>query len=382
VKIIVLGCGNIGSVIAKDVAGSLPSAEVVIADVDKNRAREAASRIGLKNVSWAQTNATNRSELSSKLKSFDVAVGALPGELGYQACKASIAAKVDMVDVSYMPEDVMTLNNVALEAGVSIVPDCGMSPGLCSMLVGRGVSKLDEVEKAHMLNGGLPEKPVPPLGYVITWSVKDLIDMYSRKVSIVKDGKVVQAEAMSGLEEIDFPGVGKLEAFYTDGLRTLLYTVKAKEMWEKTLRYPGHTAKIKLLKALGFFDSETVEVAGTKVEPREVTAKLFERKLKRPEIPDIVVMLIKISGSKGGKRIEYVYRVLDHYDKEHQVTSMARTTAYTASVVVQLLARRAIEDKGVIPPEKLGMNEGLFEKLNSEMRKKRVLIKEEKKILD
>jgi saccharopine dehydrogenase-like NADP-dependent oxidoreductase len=244
VKIIVLGCGNIGSVIAKDVAGSLPSAEVVIADVDKNRAREAASRIGLKNVSWAQANATNRSELSSKLKSFDVAVGALPGELGYQACKASIAAKVDMVDVSYMPEDVMTLNNVALEAGVSIVPDCGMSPGLCSMLVGRGVSKLDEVEKAHMLNGGLPEKPVPPLGYVITWSVKDLIDMYSRKVSIVKDGKVVQVEAMSGLEEIDFPGVGKLEAFYTDGLRTLLYTVKAKEMWEKTLRYPGHTEKI------------------------------------------------------------------------------------------------------------------------------------------
>jgi saccharopine dehydrogenase-like NADP-dependent oxidoreductase len=382
VKIIVLGCGNIGSVIAKDVAGSLPSAQVVMADVDKNRAREAASRIGLKNVSWVQANATNRSELSSKLKSFDVAVGALPGELGYQACKASIAAKVDMVDVSYMPEDVMTLNNVALEAGVSIVPDCGMSPGLCSMLVGRGVSKLDEVEKAHMLNGGLPEKPVPPLGYVITWSVKDLIDMYSRKVSIVKDGKVVQVEAMSGLEEIDFPGVGKLEAFYTDGLRTLLYTVKAKEMWEKTLRYPGHTEKIKLLKALGFFDSETVEVAGTKVEPREVTAKLFERKLKRPGVLDIVVMLIKVSGSKGGKRIEYVYRVLDHYDKENQVTSMARTTAYTASVVAQLLARRAIEDKGVIPPEKLGMNEGLFEKLKSEMKKKRVLIKEEKKILD
>jgi saccharopine dehydrogenase-like NADP-dependent oxidoreductase len=306
----------------------------------------------------------------------------LPGELGYQAWKASIAAKVDMVDVSYMPEDVMTLNNAALKAGVSIVPDCGMSPGLCSMLVGRGVSKLDEVEKAHMLNGGLPEKPVPPLGYVITWSVRDLIDMYSRKVSIVKDGKVVQAEAMSGLEEIDFPGVGKLEAFYTDGLRTLLYTVKAKEMWEKTLRYPGHTEKIKLLKALGFLDAETVEVAGIKVAPREVTAKLFERKLKRPGIPDIVVMLIKVSGTKGGKRIEYVYRVLDHYDKENQVTSMARTTAYTASVVAQLLARRAIEDKGVIPPEKLGMNKGLFEKLASEMKKKRVLIKEEKKILD
>ena len=381
-KIMVLGCGNIGSVIAKDVAENLPSALVVIADVDKNRAREAVSRIGLENVNWAQADATNQSELSSKLKSFDVAVGALPGGLGYRTCKAAIAAKIDMVDVSYMPEEILTLNKAALKAGVSIIPDCGMSPGLCSMLVGRGVSKLDEVEKAHMLNGGLPEKPVPPLGYVVTWSVKDLIDMYSRKVSIVRNGRVVQVEALSGLEEIDFPSVGKLEAFYTDGLRTLLYTVKAKEMWEKTLRYPGHTEKIKLLKALGFFDSETVEVAGTKVEPREVAAKLFERKLKRPDIPDIVAVLVQVSGLKSGKRIEYAYTLLDYYDEERQVTSMARTTAYTASVVAQLLARKTIEEKGVIPPEKLGMNERLFEKLNGEMRKKRIAIKEEKKILD
>jgi saccharopine dehydrogenase-like NADP-dependent oxidoreductase len=380
-KIMVLGCGNIGSVIAKDVAENLPSMKVVIADVDKNHAREAASRIGLENVDAAQIDATNRSELTSKLKSFDVAVGALPGDLGYQTCKAAVTAKVDMVDVSYMPEDVLTLDNAASKAGVIIIPDCGMSPGLCSMLVGRGVSKFDEVEKAHMLNGGLPEKPVPPLGYVVTWSVKDLIDMYSRKVSIVKNGRVVQVEAMGGLEEIHFPGVGKLEAFYTDGLRTLLHTVKAKEMWEKTLRYPGHAEKIKLLKALGFFDSETLEVAGTKVEPREFTAKLFERKLKRPNIPDIVAILIRVSGLKGGKRIEQAYTVLDHYDKERQVTSMARTTAYTASIVAQLLTRKTIAEKGVIPPEKLGMNERLFEKLISEMKKKRIAIKEEKRIL-
>jgi saccharopine dehydrogenase-like NADP-dependent oxidoreductase len=381
-KIMVLGSGNIGSVVARDIAENLPSAEVVIADFDRNRARDAASRIGLENIIWTQVNATNSSELSSRLKNFDVAVGALPGELGYQACKASVAAKVDMVDVSYMPEDVMTLNNAALKAGVSVVPDCGMSPGLCSMIVGRGASKLDEVDKAHMLNGGLPEKPVPPLDYVVTWSAKDLIDMYSRKVSIVKNGKVVKVEAMSGLEEIDFPGVGKLEAFYTDGLRTLLYTVKAKEMWEKTLRYPGHTEKIKLLKALGFFDSEPVEISGTKVEPREVSAKLFEKKMKRPDIPDIAAILIKVNGTKDGKRIEHVYRVLDHYDKERQVTSMARTTAYTASVVTQLLVQEAIEEKGVIPPEKLGMNDKLFGRLTGEMRKKKVFIKEEMKTLE
>ena len=153
-------------------------------------------------------------------------------------------------------------------------------------------------------------------------------------------------------------------------------------MWEKTLRYPGHAAKITLLKALGFFDSEKVEVAGTEVEPREVTAKLFERKMKRPDIPDIVVMLIQVSGLKGNKRIRYIYRVLDRYDKERQVTSMARTTAYTASIVTQLLGRKGITVRGVVPPEKLGMNDRLFGELTNEMKKKRVIINEEKEMLD
>jgi lysine 6-dehydrogenase len=378
-KIIVLGSGNIGSVVARDAAENLPSAQVAIADVDENRAKEAALSTGLDNVSWVRVNATNVSELTSRLKNYDVAVGALPGGLGFRVCKASIAAKVDMVDVSYMPEDVMALNDSALKAGVTIIPDCGMSPGLCSMLAGRGVSKLDEVDKVVMLNGGLPEKPVPPLDYVVTWSVKDLISMYSRKVSIVKNGKVVQVEPLSGLEEIDFPGVGRLEAFYTDGLRTMLYTLKTKEMWEKTLRYPGHADKIKLLKALGFLDSEAVEVSGTRIEPREVTARLFEKKLKKPDVPDIVVMLIKVTGKKNGKKIEHVYTVLDHYDKVRQVTSMARTTAYTASTVAQLLALKGIEEKGVIPPEKLGMNDNIFKRVVGELKKKKVHVKEETK---
>jgi saccharopine dehydrogenase-like NADP-dependent oxidoreductase len=198
-------------------------------------------------------------------------------------------------------------------------------------------------------------------------------------VSIVKNGKVVQVEPLSGLEEIDFPGVGRLEAFYTDGLRTMLYTVKTREMWEKTLRYPGHADKIKLLKALGFLDSETVEVSGTKIEPREVTARLFEKKLKRPDVRDIVVMLIKVNGKKDGKKIEHVYTVLDHYDKVRQVTSMARTTAYTASIVAQLLALKGIEETGVIPPEKLGMNDNIFRRVVGELRKKKVHVKEETK---
>jgi len=379
-KIIVLGCGNIGSVAAKDLAENLPSAEIVMADVNRSRAEAAASRIGQDNVSWVQTDASNHQELISTIKKFDLALGALPGEMGYQACKASVSAKVDMVDVSYMPEDVMTLNRAAVKAKVCVVPDCGMSPGIGSMLVGRAVSKLDQVESVHILNGGLPEKPVPPLGYVITWSVKDLIDMYSRKVNIVREGKVIQVEAMSGLEEITFPGVGKLEAFYTDGLRTLLYTVKGvREMWEKSLRYRGHVKKIKLLKTLGFFDEKPIEVENLQIRPREITAKLLEKRLKRPETPDIVAMRLEVGGLKDGRRVMYLYHMLDRYDKKRKVTAMARTTAYTASVVAQLLAEKAIEEKGVVPPERIGMNEKIYKKFMHMMKKRRILVKESKK---
>lgn len=377
-----LGCGNIGSVVAQDLAESLPSAEIVLSDVDKRRAEEVASKIGLENVSWIQTDASNQLELLNRLREFDLAVGTLPGWMGYRTCKAAIAAKVDIVDVSYMPEDVMTLNRDAVKAKVCVVPDCGMSPGLGSILVGRAVSKLDKVESVHMLNGGLPEKPVPPLGYVITWSVKDLIDMYSRKVNIVRGGKTVQVEPMSGLEQINFPRVGKLEAFYTDGLRTLLHTVKGtSDMWEKSLRYPGHVEKIKLLKALGFFEENPVKIDSYQVAPKEVTARLLEKKLKRPEVPDIVAMRIEVGGVKDGKKMNYTYHVLDRCDKKRRVTSMARTTAYTCSAVAQLLARKTIEDTGVVPPEKLGMNEKVYKKFMGLLKKRRITVKESKKTL-
>jgi lysine 6-dehydrogenase len=383
VKIIVLGCGNIGSVAARDLAESLPLAEIVMADMNKSRAEETASRIGQDNVSWLQADASNHSELVGTMKKFDLAVGALPGWIGYRTCKASISAKVDIVDVSFMPEDIMTLNKTALKAGVCVVPDCGMSPGLGSILVGHAASKLDKVESVHMLNGGIPQKSVPPLDYVITWSASDLIELYTRKANIVRDGKVVEVEAMSGLEEMVFPEVGKLIGFYTDGLRTLLHTVKAtKEMWEKSLRYPGHIEKIRLLRDLGFFEEKPIEVDCISVSPREMTAKLLERKLKRPDVQDIVPMRVEVIGVKEGGKVMFTYNMLDYFDKKRKVTALARTTAYTTSAVTQLVASKAIKEKGVIPPEKLGMSEEFYKKFMDLMKKRRVVIKESRKTLD
>ncbi len=376
-RILVLGYGNIGSVLATDLAECMPSTEVVIAGRHRDKAEEAATVINRENVTGFQLDAHNYHGLVDAMKKFDLVIGTLPGDVGYRSVKAAVDAKVDMVDVSYMPENPLTLNEDAIKADVTIVPDCGVAPGLSNMLVGRAISKLDQVENIHVMIGGVPEEPVPPLGYIITWSIEGLIDEYTRKAKIVENGEVVEVEALTGLEEVEFPGVGKLEGFYTDGLRTLLHTVKGvRNMWEKTLRYPGHVEKIKLLKTLGFFDEHPIEVENARLPPRKVTIRLLERKLRRPEIKDILVMTVEVGGIAEGSRRCYVYQLLDRYDQKRGVTAMARTTAYPASILAQLIAQKAIEEKGVIPLEKLGVKEEIFNKILAELEKRQVKIVE------
>ncbi len=376
-RILVLGYGNIGSVLATDLAESMSSAEVVISGRYQDKAEKAATFINRENVTGFQLDAHNYHGLVDTMKKFDLVIGTLPGDVGYRSVKAAIDAKVDMVDVSYMPENPLTLNEDAIKADVTIVPDCGVAPGLSNMLVGRAISKLDQVENIHIMVGGLPEEPVPPLGYTITWSVEGLIDEYTRRAKIVENGEVVEVEALTGLEEVEFSGVGKLEGFYTDGLRTLLHTVKGvKNMWEKTLRYPGHVEKIKLLKTLGFFDEHPIEVENVHLSPRKVTIKLLAKKLQRREIKDILAMKVEVSGITEESRKCHVYHLLDRYDQKHGVTAMARTTAYPASILAQLISQKAIEEKGVIPLEKLGVNEKIFNRILAELEKRQVKIVE------
>jgi len=374
-RILVLGYGNIGSVIAADLAESMPSTEIVVSGRNRTKAEKVATVINKKNVSGVQLDARNYQKLVDTLKKFDLAIGALPGDLGYQSIKATIDAKVEMVDVSYMPENPFALDEDAIKAGVAIIPDCGVAPGLSNLLIGHVVSKLDRVESIRIMVGGLPEEPIPPLDYTITWSTEGLIDEYTRKAKIVENGKVLEVEALTGLEEINFPGVGKLEGFYTDGLRTLLHTVKnVKTMWEKTLRYPGHVDKIKLLKALGFFDEHPIEVENAHLPPRKVTVKLLEEKLQRPDVKDILVLKVEISGISRGSKTSYVYYLLDYYDEKHGVTAMARTTGYPASIFAQLIAQKAIKEKGVLPLEKLGDKEKIFNKTIVELEKRQIKI--------
>ena len=378
-KILVVGCGNIGSVAAEDLAESMSSIKVVVADKNEARAKGVAEKIHKDNVSWIQLDITNHNKLVKVLGNFDLAMGFLPGKLGYRLVSACIEAKKDLVDVSYMPEKPPELNDEAAKANVTIIPDCGLAPGISNILVGHATAKIDKVQAVHIMVGGLPEKPVPPLDYVITWSPENLIDEYMRKATIVKEGRKVEVEPLSGLEEVEFPSLGKLEAFYTDGLRTLLHTITdVYDMWEKTLRYPGHAEKIKLLKALGFFEEEQIAVEGVAVSPRKLTVKLFERKLWRPEVKDVVVLKVEVLGVKNGRKTRHAYHLLDRYDEKRGVTAMARTTAYTASIMAQFMLKKAVTEKGVVPPEKIGMNNELFGLFFGEIEKRGIRIAEEK----
>jgi saccharopine dehydrogenase-like NADP-dependent oxidoreductase len=376
-KVLIIGCGNIGSVSAQDLVKSVPSTEIVVADKNEKRAKDVAEKIEKDNVSWTGLDTSNHGELVNTLKGFDLAMGFLPGKLGYGLCKACIDAGKDLVDVSYMAENPMTLNASAAKAGVTIVPDCGLAPGISNVLVGHAVGKLDEVKAVHVMVGGLPERSVPPLGYTITWSPESLIDEYTRKVVIVKKGRKVEIEALSGVEAITFPKVGELEAFYTDGLRTLLYTMEnVEEMWEKTLRYLGHAEKIKAFQTLGFFDEKKIDVEGVNVSPRKLTVKLIGEKLWKPEVKDIVVLKVEVVGVENGKKTSYSYHLLDNYDKKQGITAMARTTAYPASIVAQLMLKKAVKEKGVVPPEKIGMDKKLFSQFSDGLKKRGIKVSE------
>jgi saccharopine dehydrogenase-like NADP-dependent oxidoreductase len=376
-KVLVLGCGNIGSVAAQDIAQN-SRLQIVVGDKDAAKAKETAEKIGKSNVSWVQVDADNQNKTVKVLKDFDLAMGFLPGNLGYQLCEACIEAEKDLVDVSYMSEDPLTLQDRAKEAGVTIVPDCGLAPGISNVLVGHAAAELDRVEAVHMMVGGLPEKPVPPMGYVITWSPESLIDEYTRKAKIVRKRRVIEVEALGGVEEVEFPGVGKLEAFFTDGLRTLTQTIAgAEDMWEKTLRYPGHAEKAKLLEALGFFEDKLLDVGNVKVSPRKLTARLLGKKLRRPDVRDVVALRVEVSGFKKGTRKRYVYDLLDRHDEKRKITAMARTTAFPASIVAQLILKKVVREKGVVPPEKLGMNAEVFGQFWKELKARKIAVNEE-----
>ena len=383
-KIMVLGVGMMGTAAAKDLVKSDSISEVVLASKFKRDLENAASKIKSTKISTTLVDATDAVSLSKLLRreNVDVVINALPHGVSFYALQTEVNERVNVVDLAF-EDEYMALDKVARENDIIVVPGCGVAPGLSNMLVGYAASKLEEARMVKIMVGGLPQKPKPPLEYRIVFNLESVWQEYTEKVRIVRNGKVVEVEALSGLEEIFIPGIGELECFYTDGLASLIFTYKeieplrnVEEMCEKTIRYPGHAQKIKTLIECGLLDTEPIEIKSVKISPREFLTKLLTPKLQLREEKDLTVMKIKIVGKTGGENVEYIYDLIDYYDEKEKITSMARTTAYTASIIAQLIGQKKLKEKGLISPEEIGLNQVIFQTVLNELAKRNIKIEE------
>jgi len=372
-RLLSIGCGYIGSVLAEELIHGLDFEELIISDSGKEKIEETAKKLG-ERVVPLQLDITDYSNLLEVIENADLVIGLSPGRLGFNVMKACAEKKKDLVDLSFMAEDPFVFQKSASDAGVIIVPDCGVAPGLSNILIGRSSSQLDEVEDVSIFVGGLPQKPVPPLNYKVTWCVEDLFEEYTRKAKIIRNGKMVEVDALEGLEEIEFEGLGRFEAFFTDGVRTLHNTIKAENMWEKTLRYPGHAEKIKLIKKFGLLEKEPI--ASLNTSPWEFMIKFWEENLSFIEARDLVLMRIGVSGRKDSAKILYTYEMIDYFDERKNITAMGRSTAYTAFAVIKLIIEKRIAQKGVVSPEILGMDKKIFAEIRHILKERNLEIKE------
>ena len=333
---------------------------------------------GVERIELRQADLTAPQALIDAISDADAVVGAVPGWMGQAMLRAVISAGKPIADISFAPEDPLELDALAKEKGVPAVVDCGVSPGLSNLAIGRAASKLARADNAVIFVGGLPAERHWPYEYRSVFSPTDVIEEYTRPARLVENGKVVVREALSEVELLEFKGVGTLEAFNTDGLRTLIRTMAIPSMKEKTMRYPGHADRMRMLRETGLLSSEPVDVDGVRVIPRRLTEKLLFEKWRRPESErELTVLRVIVEGTQAdGTRARYVYDLLDHTDPLTGWTSMARTTGFPCVIMARALADGRCTTPGVLPLELIAPDEHLFDHVLDELGKRGVTLHE------
>jgi len=350
-NVLVLGCGLVGRPMALDLAND-DDFNVTIADINLKNLKKIPSSLPIKKV---QKDLSNPDQLKSLFKKCDIVINAVPGFMGFNTLKEIIKAKKNVVDIAFFPENPFELDELAKQNDVTAVVDCGVAPGMSNLLCGYIDTIMDKTETILIYVGGLPAVREYPYEYKAGFSPIDVIEEYTRPARYIENGKLVIRPALSDPEFLNFDEVGTLEAFNSDGLRTLADTLTAPNMKEKTLRYPGHIEKMSVLRESGFFSQEEIEVNGVKIKPVDFTSKLLFPmwELKEGD-EEFTVMKIIVEGEKDKKKVRYTYNLLDRHDKKTNIHSMARTTGYTATTVVRLLAKGMFDQKGICPPEYIG----------------------------
>lgn len=372
-SVAVLGAGLVGSLVAKDLAAD---GRWSVLSVD--RSEEALGRLaGIPCLSTEQADLADPVEVTRLASGVDVVVGAVPGFLGTQTVRAALEAGRPVADISFSPEDPFELKGVAEANGVPAIVDCGVSPGLSNLAVGRAVALFDDLDEVRIFVGGLPAARHWPFEYRSVFSPTDVVEEYLRPARSVEGGAVVVRPALSGVEPLDVPGVGTLEAFYTDGLRTLLRTAKARQLFEKTLRYPGHADRMRMLRETGFFSGEPVAVDGVAVVPRRLTEALLFHSWRRPEgEEELTYLRVTCDGRRGGRSVRRTLELLDRTDRATGDTSMARTTGFPCTTAARLLLEGVFTTPGVFPPELLAGDDAVYGRFLGELAARGVAVEE------
>ncbi len=355
-NVLVLGGGRIGAAIAQNLS---QDNQVTLVDLSIAHLTHLSSQLSL-----ISADVSDFQTLSQISTGFDWVVGALPSRMGFNCLKQLIELEKNVVDISFFAEDALSLDALAKQKNVTAVVDFGLAPGLSNLFAGHFVEHFDEVDDFTCMVGGVPVERLKPFEYKAPFAPLDVIEEYTRPARMKRHGKQVIFPAMSEIESVYFKGIGHMEAFNTDGLRSLLQTVNIPNMSEKTIRYNGHAQFIQKLIDAGFFTPKHIEN----------TAKvLLEQWQFADNEPDLTVMQIKAKGTKDGQAIEETYQLIDHYDEINNISSMARTTGYTCAAGLRLATNHTLPH-GVLPPEIIGQNHSWFKQIITDLAKEDVII--------
>jgi lysine 6-dehydrogenase len=356
-KVLVLGGGAQGSACAFDLARSDDVGAVAIADLDVSRPADFLRPYLGGKLTLLEVDASDEAALEGAMAGFDVVACALPYHFNLAAARVAVRVGAHFCDLGGNTDIVnrqMELADAARAAGVSVVPDCGLAPGMVNILARGGIDALDEVESVTIYVGGLPKHPKPPLNYRVAYSLEGVLDYYTTPVLKLEEGRVVEREALTEVETLDFgPPLGELEAFLTAGGISRMpyeYEGRVPAMSYKTLRYPGHAALMKAIRDLGLIDDVPLEVDGCSVTPREVFIRTVGPRLTDPDEEDLVVLRVEVRGRAGSEPAHVRFDLLDRADTERGISAMMRTTGYSLAAVARLQGAGSIA-AGVHTPD-------------------------------
>lgn len=361
-SMIILGAGMVGSVMAEDLAAD-KGREVAIVDVSSERLARVSQRTN-GTVRTIEADCSSTDIVTGIAADYDMVLGALPSRFGYATLGAIIDLGKPFCDISFMPEDGWEHDQRAIDAGVVAVFDCGVAPGMSNLLAGLAAHRLDPCRAIDITVGGIPRDPKPPWNYKAGFSPYDVVEEYLRPSRVIEDGRLVVKDALSEPELLEFEGLGTLEAFNTDGLRSLAETIDVPNMRERTMRWPGHRDLALAVRETGLFDEEPIEVNGIQVVPRDVTChQLFKTWSYEQGEADLTVMRVTGEGDLDGVPTRLTWDLLDYYDPKTDQTSMARTTAFPCTICARMIEQGIIDQPGAYSLERVAHRDDIVQGL-------------------